>query len=70
MQATLGYQPSILPHIDRRDALSDDSRINDGVSRHSQRLRELAVQQLAQTTARERTERAWRSKARKVVQPM
>ena len=56
MNAVLGYQPGILPDLDRGDALQDDST-NNGVSRHAHRLHEIAIQNMVEVTARERAQR-------------
>ena len=58
--AVLGRVPAILPCDDT--LLSDDTP--SGPSRHSFRLRELAVQAIAEGTARERTRRAMSSQAK------
>ena len=65
MQAALGYQPGILPDLDQRDALYDSP---DGFTRHAHRLREIAVQSMVETTARERAQRALRSKTRPAIE--
>ena len=64
MNAVLGYQPGILPDIDQGGAWQDDDTINDGMSRHAHRLRELAIQRIVEVTARERAQRALRSNTR------
>ena len=66
LQAVLGYQPGILPDLDRTDALQDDSE--GGVTRHMYRLREIAVQSMVETTAKERAQRALRSRTRPAIQ--
>eukprot|EP00975_Prorocentrum_lima_P009603 2046644-Prorocentrum_lima.AAC.1 len=43
MQATLGYQPGLLPDIDHGDAHCDDEMF-DAISRRTHRLREIALQ--------------------------
>ena len=58
--AVLGRVPAILP--------SEDSIVSDGVpdrcSAHSHRLREIAVQSIAESTAQERIKRAMRTQTR------
>ena len=58
--AVLGRMPTLLP--------ADDCALSDGVpdscSRHSYRLREIAVQAIAEGTARQRMKRAMRAQTR------
>ena len=66
MQAVFGRQPAVLPNLEQGDALLDDTNTGpDGVSRHSIRLREIALDNMIQTTAVERAARALRSKTRR-----
>ena len=64
--AVLGRMPSLLP--------ADDCALSDGVpdvcSRHSYRLREIAVQAIAEGTARERLKRAMTSQTRPAGEEM
>eukprot|EP00975_Prorocentrum_lima_P006789 1461426-Prorocentrum_lima.AAC.1 len=45
MQATLGYQPALLPDAGRGEAHCDDS-LDGGVPRDGHRLRDIAVQSM------------------------
>eukprot|EP00975_Prorocentrum_lima_P033379 6999955-Prorocentrum_lima.AAC.1 len=60
MQATLGYQPALLPDAGRGKVPCDDS-LDDGVSRHGHSLREIAVQSMVASTAADRAQRALQS---------
>ena len=64
--AVLGHVPAILPH--------EDSVVTDGVpdrySSHTHRLREIAVQAIAEGTARERMKRALHSQTRPTAAEM
>ena len=70
MQAALGHQPAILPDSTQMAAIQDDNNAltGSGIARHSQRIRELAVEAMVNVSAKERLERAMRTKTRKAVQ--
>eukprot|EP00975_Prorocentrum_lima_P062333 12885064-Prorocentrum_lima.AAC.1 len=53
MQATMGYQPALLPDAGRGEAHCDDS-VDEGVSRYGHRLQEIAVQSMVVATAADR----------------
>eukprot|EP00975_Prorocentrum_lima_P001994 433921-Prorocentrum_lima.AAC.1 len=67
MQATLGYQPALLPDAGRGEAHCDDS-VEEGISHYGHRLREIALQSMVAATAENRTQRALPSKTRPSVQ--
>eukprot|EP00975_Prorocentrum_lima_P062445 12885691-Prorocentrum_lima.AAC.1 len=67
MQATLGYQPGLLPDINKGDAHCDDEMF-DGISRRTHCLREIPLQGMIKVTAQQRMERAINSKTRQSVQ--
>eukprot|EP00975_Prorocentrum_lima_P009750 2077266-Prorocentrum_lima.AAC.1 len=66
MQATMGYQPALLPDAGRGEAYCDDS-VDEGVSRYGHRLREIAVQSMVAAIAADRARRALSSKTRPSV---
>eukprot|EP00975_Prorocentrum_lima_P008042 1718385-Prorocentrum_lima.AAC.1 len=69
MQATLGYQPALLPDPSQGGAYCDDNTdIHDNATRHCHRLREIAVQSTISATAADRATRALRSKTRQAIQ--
>eukprot|EP00975_Prorocentrum_lima_P017277 3653383-Prorocentrum_lima.AAC.1 len=67
MQATLGYQPALLPDAGRGEAHCDDS-MDGGSSRYGHRLRVNAVQSMVVSTTTDRAQRALPSKTRTSVQ--
>ena len=71
-QALFGQTPSVLPDMTQSDAVLDDSvddcQDMDGYSRCRHRLRELAIQTCIEHSAKERAQRALRSKTRPATQ--
>ena len=67
--AVFGRQSPILPNIERLGSTLDDTHTGpDGTSRSRFRLQEIATQQMAETTAIERAQRALTSKTRPTLE--
>ncbi len=71
-QALYGRMPPIMAEFEplSETMLDDESAGIPGISRHSQRLREVAVQSMVDLTAKQRIERAAKSKTRKPAEAM
>ena len=68
MQAVFGRQPAILPSMEQGDAVLDDDNGTPGLSRHTIRVREIAIENMLQVSAQQRVVRALRNKSRRAIQ--